>query len=144
MNPVIIRPFTIVDYDNVIALWHEAGLHYRATGRDSRRRIEKEIQQNTCLFLVAITGGRVIGTLLATQDGRKGWLHRLAVAKDYRRQKIAQKLIAAAENHFTNLGIDVIACLIEPGNAASQAFFGNSGYEKSDILYYSKRKNAGS
>jgi len=68
---------------------------------------------------------------LGTHDGRKGWINRLAVAKDFRRQNIAFKLVAAVESRLNIIGIDITACLIEPENTASKSFFYKMGYTKS-------------
>jgi S-adenosylhomocysteine hydrolase len=53
---IIIRQFRIDDYDNVISLWVEAGIHYKPNGRENRQRMEKELKTGQALFLVA--GGR--------------------------------------------------------------------------------------
>jgi len=142
MKNLTIRPFNIDDYENVVALWQQAGLPCRPAGRDSRKSIEKEILQDTCYFFVAETGGRIIGTILGTQDGRKGWINRLAVDKDFRRRKTAQILLNTVEKQFKMDGLEVYACLIEAQNDTSMKFFEKSGYYKSPgIVYYSKRKN---
>lgn len=101
------------DYDSVISLWDETELPYRPEGRDSRARIQKETRLRRSVFLVAELDGRVVGTVLATHDGRKGWLNRLAVEKGYRRHGLARRLAEQAERRLNGLGLDVIACLIE-------------------------------
>ena len=115
-NNITIREFRIEDYDNVVNLWVEAGIHYRPKGRESRPRIEKEIKSGQAIFLVAVAGKRIAGVVLGTHDGRKGWINRLAVAKEFRRQKVASKLVTAVETRLNAKGIDIIACLIEPEN----------------------------
>jgi ribosomal protein S18 acetylase RimI-like enzyme len=80
-----------------------------------------------------------VGVVLGTHDGRKGWINRLAVAKEFRRQNIASKLVTAVENRLNELGIDVIACLIEPENSISKTFFGKLGYTKTPVEYFSKK-----
>jgi len=39
----------------------------------------------------------MIGNVIASHDGRKDWLNRIAVDPDYRRQSLAQKLTRAGE-----------------------------------------------
>ena len=41
---IIIRDFTMDDYEQVTALWTEAGIHYRPNGRESRIRMAKELK----------------------------------------------------------------------------------------------------
>jgi len=137
---IIIRQFRIDDYDNVISLWVEAGIHYKPNGRESRSRMEKELKTGQALFLVAEVDRRIVGVVLGTHDGRKGWINRLAVVKEFRRQNIASKLVAAVETRLKEQGIDVIACLIEPENSISRTFFSKIGYTKAPVEYFSKKQ----
>ena len=137
----VIRNFRIEDYDRLTTLWKEAGLSYRPRGRDSRRRIEAELKTGTSIFLVAEMDGKLVGSVIGTHDGRKGWINRLAVHPSYRRRGLAEKLVAEVEKQLSAVGLEVIASLIEQGNTASLQLFQGLGYERmSDIVYLSKRK----
>lgn len=139
---ITIRELRLADYNALITLWEQAGLPYRPEGRDSREEIERQMRQPTSIYLAAETDGALIGSLLCTHDGRKGWINRLAVAPAYRRRGIARRLVEEAERRLSALGIEIYACLIEDWNAASMQFFERLGYQKhSDILYFSKRRN---
>ena len=140
-NNIIIREFTMDDYAKVVALWEDAGIHYRPNGRESRTRMAKELKAGQAIFLVAAADQRIAGVVLGTHDGRKGWINRLAVARDFRRQNIASKLVAAVESSLNTMGIDVTACLIEPENAVSKSFFYKMGYTKVPVEYFSKRQS---
>jgi N-acetylglutamate synthase len=138
---VAIRPFRMSDYDAVMALWKESGLPMKPSGRDAPDRIETQLVEPNVIFLVAETEGRVSGTVLATHDGRKGWINRLAVRGDLRRQGIGERLVREAEARLEAAGMDVLACLIEEGNDVSMEFFSRLGYErKPDIHYFVKKK----
>jgi len=137
-----IREYRIEDYDDLINLWKEADLVHRPKGRDRRDKIEKELRQNTSIFLVAELNGELIGSVFGSHDGRKGWINRLAVDPNFRKKDIARKLVYKAEKRLDELGIDIIACLIEGWNKESMKVFEKLGYEKySDVAYYTKRKN---
>ena len=138
-----IRELTIADYDKLIELWDEAGLPYRPHGRDRRDHIAHEIAGPCSIFLVAEEDGHIVGSVLGTHDGRKGWINRLAVHPDYRRRGIATRLVHEVEKRLAARGIEIVACLIEDWNTVSQEFFSALGYYRhADIHYYSKRKNA--
>lgn len=84
----------------------------------------------------------MVGSVIASYDGRKGWINRVAVSPEYRRQGIAQKLISASEEALKKRGAEVIGVLIFESNAPSLALFQNLGYETDEsILYLSKRKS---
>lgn len=142
MKKVEIREFRAEDYNAVMALWRECGLPVKPHGRDGREKIVKEVTMETATFLVAETGGELIGTVLATHDGRKGWINRLAVAPAHRHRGIARRLLQAAETSLHQRGLEIITCLIETDNPYSMEFFQKSGYVKhTDIIYFSKRKH---
>jgi ribosomal protein S18 acetylase RimI-like enzyme len=140
---MIIREFNIKDYDALIALWNDAQLPFKPKGRDKRDKIDYELKHGKNIFLVAEINGKLVGSVFGTHDGRKGWINRFAVAPEFQRQNIAKKLIAEVEDRFSELGIDIIACLVEDWNTKSLQVFEKLGYKKhSDIFYLSKRKNS--
>jgi len=140
---VRIRPLTIDDYDALVRLWQEAGLPYRPDGRDRRERIARELAGPCSIFLAAEEDGRLVGAILGTHDGRKGWINRLVVAPSHRRRGIAKALVDEVEKRLAELGIEVIAGLIEDWNRNSIEFFSAIGYVyDKEVLYYSKRKDA--
>jgi ribosomal protein S18 acetylase RimI-like enzyme len=141
---VEIREFRPADYEAVMNLWSLSGLPFKPGGRDSRDKMLKEITQETATFLVAENGGRLIGTVLATHDGRKGWINRLAVLPEFRHRGIARLLLKEAEDSLYRRGLEIITCLIEEDNPGSMDFFQRAGYVKHrDIIYFSKRKHKG-
>ncbi len=143
---LMIRGFRIEDYDRVMELWAEGGLPLKPQGRDSRENIALQVKMPNVLFLVAEegAGGRVIGTVMATHDGRKGWINRLAVDVALRKQGIGARLVREAERRLEALGMDILACLIEDDNAVSMAVFEKLGYKKHpEIIYFAKRKYPG-
>lgn len=143
---LVIREFRIEDYDRVMALWTEGGLPLKSLGRDSREEIAAQLGLANVRFLVAEEGrgGPVIGTVLATHDGRKGWINRVAVDASLRRRGIGARLVRAAEDWLEAQGLGILACLIEEGNAVSMAVFQALGYVKHpEIVYFAKRKFPG-
>jgi len=75
---IIIREFTMDDYEKVVAIWEEAGIHYRPNGREQPRTDGKGNKNRASNFLVAAADQRIAGVVLGTHDGRKGWINRLA------------------------------------------------------------------
>jgi len=134
----------MADYRRVVDIWTEGRLPVKPQGRDSRANIEKQIALRNVLFLVAESGGRVVGTVLATHDGRKGWLNRLAVDASCRRRGIGRRLILEAEKRLAAAGMEIFACLIEDDNAVSMDVFERLGYTKHpEIIYFAKRQYPG-
>jgi len=131
----------MADYGRVVDIWTEGRLPVKPEGRDSRANIEKQLGLPNVLFLVAESGGRVIGTVLATHDGRKGWINRLAVDAACRKKGIGRRLVLEAEKHLASAGMEIFACLIEDDNAVSMKVFERLRYRKHpEIVYFAKRQ----
>lgn len=138
---LIIRPFGEDDYPVVISLWEQTGIPCKPQGRDSKEKILNELANPGTLFLVAEKDGDIIGSVLATHDGRKGWINRLSVMPDHQHRGIATRLLHEAEDHLYHCGMEIITCLIEEDNPGSMKFFKKKEYVKhTDIIYFSKRK----
>jgi ribosomal protein S18 acetylase RimI-like enzyme len=127
----------------IIDLWQRAGLHIRPQGRDTPEAFARQMATGVQAPIGLRDGNRLVAMVLATHDGRKGWINRLAVDPAYRRQGLALKLIRLCEEHFQQLGIEVWAVLIEDWNQASLALFRKAGYVlAADITYGSRRTRA--
>ncbi len=111
-------------------------------GRDSEEQFAHQLARGTQTVLGVRDGDHLVGVVLATHDGRKGWLNCLAVDPEYRRQGIAQCLIAEAEQVLYSQGMQIIAALIEGENSASLALFEQAGYQDYPNLHYvTKRRD---
>lgn len=137
----MITPLTEKDYTGIVDLWEKAGLSYRPKGRDSKKAIQEQIEENPDLFLGFFLNNELIGCVIATFDGRKGWINRVAVLPEYRRQGIGTQLVKAAEKALKKRGAAVIGVLIFETNTPSLHLFQKMGYVTSNnILYLSKRE----
>lgn len=138
-----LRRLTLDDYDAVIALWQRAGLPtVRPTGRDSRSEFERQLQHGQIVIGLE-DGDQLIGVVVATNDTRKGWINRLAIDPDYRRRGYGEELVHAAEAALSELGLKIVAALIEDYNQASLGLFNKLGYgPHPEVHYVSKRESS--
>lgn len=139
---VIIRPFRMEDYDPVIELWQACDLPLKPKGRDSLEEISRQLQRPEIIFLVAEVEGRVVGTVLASHDSRKGWINRLAIDPSYRGRGLAQELVRRAEQELEREGLRMFAALIEEDNLPSIRLFEKLGYVYHPEIKYFTRKQS--
>jgi N-acetylglutamate synthase len=139
---ITVRDLRPEDYDALVALWVDAGLSFRPRGRDARERVAAELKGDRSVFLGAELEGKIVGVVLGTEDGRKGWINRLAVTPELRRRGIARMLVREVETRLEALGLDIIAALIETPNQDSLRFFRDIGYvHDPEIEYVSRRRS---
>jgi len=133
------------DYDRLVDLWQRSGLHsLRLQGRDSRRAVQQQLASGVQTILGLEVGDRLVGAVVATHDSRKGWINRLVVDPEFRRQGYGLRLIQAAEQDLRGRGMSVIAALVEHDNPISLALFRKAGYVEIDpgMHYLTKRDSA--
>jgi len=99
-----IKTLTSEDYDIIIDLWKRAELSYRPNGRDSKDEICRHMKENNDLFIGAFENNILIGVVVGSDDGRKGWINRLAVDLKHRKKGVARVLINAVEDALKKIG----------------------------------------
>ena len=99
-----IREMTIADYEEVFALWQITSK--RALSKaDEKAKIESYLNRSEGMSKVAVIDGKIVGTVLASHDGRRGFIHHMAVLPDYRRKRIGHELAKSAIEAIKNQGI---------------------------------------
>jgi len=142
---VQVRELGMDDYARWMHVWRASGLHsVRARGRDARQAFERQFRLGTHTMLGAQMGDDLVGVVLATHDGRKAWINRLAVLPAFRRKGVGRLLISETERVLRSDGISVIAVLVEPGNEPSLQLFRELGYaEAPQGMHYLTKRTSG-
>lgn len=132
-----IREMRIEDYEEVFALWQITSK--RALSKaDEKQQIEKYLVRSDGMSQVAIIDGKIVGTVLASHDGRRGFIHHMAVLPDYRRQRIGHSLAETAIKKIADQGIDKTHIFCYQNNETGQSFWRDFGFKKrEDIFVYS-------
>ncbi len=139
MKKITIRRMDISDYEEVVKLWRESGLKIETEGTDSYNSIRKSLEIMPQLHIIAEDKGLIVGVILGSYDYRKGYLHRLAIKKEYRRQGIAKKLMNYTEAELIKLGASRIDSLMFKDNSISKKLLKKMGYEPAyNVTYFTK------
>lgn len=132
------HPMIIDDYDEIFALWDNMpgiGLS-RADGRED---IAAYLSRNQGQSFVCKCEGRIVGTILCGNDGRRAYIHHTAVAAEHRRQGIAAELVRKALAAQKGRGIQKCHLFVVSDNELGKAFWREAGFiERRDIEVMSK------
>jgi ribosomal protein S18 acetylase RimI-like enzyme len=132
-----IRPFRTSDYDEALALWRRCegmGL----SSADSREAITAYLERNPGTSLVAREAGVLVGTILCGHDGRRGYVHHLAVDPSHRRRSTGNRLVESALATLRARGIHKCHLFVYVDNDPAIGFWHRRGWEyRTDIAVMS-------
>lgn len=95
----------------------------------SARSLEEELNVPSAVFLTALSGGEVAGYMGAHHLGGCAYVCNVAVARAFRRQGIAAKLVRAQTAAAREAGMSEITLEVRHSNAAARALYEQSGFE---------------
>ncbi len=138
-QPAHIVPMTFEHVPEVLELWsHVKGLVL--TYSDNPSDLARYFSDNPQMSFVAIHEERVVGAVLCGHDGRRGYLHHLAVAPDSQNRGIGRALVDACLNRLKAIGIMQCNLFVVEDNAAGKQFWQRDGWsEWPQIRLMSKR-----
>ena len=128
---------TVADWQESYILWKNCdGVGIREKD-DSKAGFERFLKRNpdTC-FVAVDSGGAVCATVLAGNDGRRGYIYHLAVAPEYRNNGLGSALVEGVLYALNECGIEKAALVVYKDNSRGNAFWAKHGFKtRSDLLY---------
>jgi len=126
------------EYDRVLALWQQCegvGL----SEADSRETIQAYLVRNPGMSFIATDDGLVVGAVLCGHDGRRGYIHHLAVHPRSRRHSLGRRLVEQCLRALQDAGIQKCHIFIFNQNEGGIAFWKSVGWTpRNDISVISK------
>ncbi len=117
---------------NLLALWRKAEATVTVT--DTVEDIRRVISHSAAIVLVAEQDGHIAGSVIATFDGWRGNLYRLAVDPDYRRKGLARKLVDEVNSRLASMGVKRITALVEKDHPEAVGFWNAQGYQHDQTI----------
>lgn len=134
---VILRPMTPQDFDEVHDLWMTIqGFGIRSLD-DGKEDVTRFIKRNPTTSVVAVSDGRIVGSILCGNDGRQGCLYHVCVEKQFRRMGIGTQMVGYCMRELRELGINKVTLVAFKRNDGGNAFWRKIGWKKrEDFNYY--------
>lgn len=140
---VRVRSLRPEDHGAFVRLLRDTGMRPHTRGREAEAKFLRQLRSRQTAYLGAFAGDRLVGAVLGTHDTRKGWINRLVVREEYRRQGVASRLVRECERRLRAKGVEMFAALIEPGNRGSETLFRRLGYDLWRLTYARRKLRKG-
>lgn len=137
---VKIRVMTPDDWDGVAEVWE----NHEGTNPvdDSIEGFTKYLRRNPATSFVAVDDGRIIGTILAGHDGRRGIFHHVSVLPEYQKQGVGKMLVDNAMEALRKEGITKVLLVVFDHNENGNQFWEHMGFTvREDLIYRNKYTN---
>lgn len=130
------------DIGEVLALWQGMpGIGLNES--DTPANLTRFLERNAGLSLVARAPCQsIVGALLCSHDGRRGYLHHLAVALNHRRQGLAREMVERCLVALRGEAIFKCNIFVYANNEDGQRFWKASGWSvRSDLTMLQRKTN---
>ncbi|MFC1737120.1 GNAT family acetyltransferase [Candidatus Hydrogenedentota bacterium] len=131
------RPFQNGDRKNVIDLWKSCALV--VPWNDPEKDIDAKVGFQPELFLVGELDGKIVASVMAGYEGRRGWINYLAVLPDLQGRGIGKRIMEEAEKKLKNLGCQKINLCVRTSNESVIGFYEHLGFSVDEVVCMGKR-----
>jgi len=131
-------PLGLEMYEELLGLWKGVpgmGL----SSADSKEGLEVFLGRNRGLSFVAVKDEKIVGTVLAGHDGRRGFLYHLCVTEAERNRGLGRRLVERALAGLAERGIRKCHVMVFADNEGGRRFWEKEGFSlRTDIALFSK------
>lgn len=133
-----LTPLGLAMYDELLALWKGTpgmGL----SSADEKEHLAVFLRRNRGLSFAAVKDGKIVGTVLAGHDGRRGFLYHLCTAESERKRGLGRRLAERALAGLARRGIAKCHVMVFADNEQGKGFWIRFGFKpRGDIALFSK------
>ena len=132
----MIREMKPEDFQGVRDLWMTIkGFGIRSVD-DSQEGVERFLQRNPGLSVVAEEDGMIFGCILCGHDGRRGCLYHVCVREGYRMRGIGKSMVVHCMERLKAEKINKVSLIAFTKNDIGNAFWKEIGWTKREDLNY--------
>jgi len=136
VTDIVVRDIADGDNDQVIALWHAAGVF--RPWNDPARDIAFARKGANSTVLVAVQKSRIVATAMVGEDGHRGWVHYVAADPALQGTGLGRLIMDAAEHWLARRGVWKVQLLVREDNAPVRQFYQHLGYRDTSSVCFQK------
>jgi ribosomal protein S18 acetylase RimI-like enzyme len=125
---VRLRTAQAAEIPAVLRLWSEATVE--PTRTDNADSLVHLLDHDPGALIVADEDGALVGSVIATFDGWRGSIYRLAVTPARRRTGLGRQLLEAAEERLAGLGATRLQAIVVETDTRATGFWRATGWEQ--------------
>lgn len=115
------------DFKELYALWKKAGLQVKEY-KTEKEEFLTMIMRNPTSCLVGIESGKIIGSVFAVFNGRRGWIYHMAIDPKCQKKGYGTKLLQQAEKELAKLGAHKALLGVAFSNMQAVSFYTKNNY----------------
>ncbi len=127
-----IEKFNLKYYHTIVELWKKAGIGVGSS--DTKEEIAGVLNRNPDLFLIGKEDGKIVAVVIGAFDGRRGYVHHLAVDIDYQKRGYGKIIMDELIERFRKKKVHKIHLFLEKTNPEVVDFYSNLGWNVRDDL----------
>jgi putative acetyltransferase len=139
IDEIEIAEMAMGDYEEVAALWERTEGVGLDQDSDCAEKVRLYLERNPGLSFVARLDGKLVGAVLCGHDGRRGYLHHLAVEENCRRAGIGSALVDRCLGGLGAAGIAKCNIFLFGDNELGSRFWSATGWNaRRDLVFMQK------
>ncbi len=142
MEKMMIREYLPADYSKVYKIWKACQLSLGLS--DCFEEVERVRLLHPALFLVLENENGIIGTVMGSFDGRRGYVHHLAVSPEHQQNGYGRLLMEELESRYHKMGVVKIHLFVEKRNDVVVNYYKRQHWHvRDDLIMMSKNLKKG-
>lgn len=135
-NQLNFRQYSPNDYETIVCLWKSAGL--KLSPSDTTQGLQLRIKRDPELFFFLEKAGVIVGSVMGSYDGRRGWITHLVVTPSQQGHGFGKCLMKELEKRLRSIGCEKVNLLIESDNVGVESFYQRLDYRRDELVFMEK------
>ena len=127
-------------YRELIDFWKSCESIY-VSDDDDYENLETYLKRNRNSNFIVLHDDKIIATIKCSHDGRRGYIHHLAVKEEFRKQGIARELVNKCIAILRGEGIYKYRVFVLDSNIGAIEFWKQLGFEEQIYNYRTFQRN---